>query len=56
MAHKETYELTAPDGTQVEVKGAPRRDALLGRGYQEGHTSDLPTQQQPSDEGSKKKS
>jgi hypothetical protein len=36
MAEK-TYQLTAPNGTQVEVTGAERRDTLLGRGYTEGH-------------------
>jgi hypothetical protein len=36
MAEK-TYQLTAPNGTQVEVTGAERRDTLLARGYTEGH-------------------
>jgi hypothetical protein len=31
----DTYKLTAPDGTKVEVASAPRRDALLARGYKE---------------------
>lgn len=34
-----TYKLTAPTGTKVEVQGAARRDALLARGYTEGHGS-----------------
>lgn len=37
MAEK-TYKLTAPDGTQVEVSGATRRDTLVERGYTEGHS------------------
>ncbi len=39
MAEKQTYDLTAPDGTKVTVEGATRRDILLARGYTEGHTS-----------------
>lgn len=35
---EQTYKLTAPTGTQVEVKGAERRDELLRRGYTEGWT------------------
>lgn len=38
MASKETYKLTAPDGTRVEVSGAERRDLLIARGYSEGHS------------------
>lgn len=34
---EQTYKLTAPNGTQVEVRGATRRDTLLDRGYTEGH-------------------
>ena len=34
---KNTYKLTAPSGTKVEVANAARRDALLARGYTEGH-------------------
>lgn len=34
-----TYKLTAPTGTKVEVESAARRDALLARGYTEGHGS-----------------
>lgn len=34
-----TYKLTAPDGTQVEVEGADRRDTLLARGYTEAKSS-----------------
>lgn len=36
---QETYKLTAPDGTKVEVRGAGRRDILLDRGYSEGSKS-----------------
>ena len=39
MASKNTYKLTAPGGTKVEVQSAARRDALLARGYTEGHGS-----------------
>jgi hypothetical protein len=30
------YNLTAPDGTKVRVKGETRRDTLLARGYKAG--------------------
>lgn len=33
---EQTYKLTAPDGNQVEVTGANRRDELVRRGYTEG--------------------
>lgn len=36
---KETYRLTAPDGTKIEVQGADRRDTLLDRGYKESKSS-----------------
>lgn len=36
---EQTYKLTAPTGVKVEVQGAARRDALLARGYTEGHGS-----------------
>lgn len=36
---EQTYKLTAPSGTKVEVRGATRRDTLLARGYTEGHGS-----------------
>jgi hypothetical protein len=39
----ETYKLTAPDGTKVEVSGAQRRDALLARGYKETSSSSTKT-------------
>lgn len=39
MADKntESFDLTAPTGTKVTVEGKGRRDALLARGYTEGH-------------------
>lgn len=33
---EQTYTLTDPNGTVVQVTGAARRDALLARGYTEG--------------------
>lgn len=39
MATPNTYKLTAPTGTKVEVQGADRRDELLSRGYTEGRGS-----------------
>lgn len=36
---EQTYKLTAPNGNQVEVSGANRRDELVKRGYTEGWKS-----------------
>lgn len=39
----ETYKLKHPNGFEVEVKTAARRDVLLSRGYKEGGGSSSKT-------------
>jgi hypothetical protein len=39
----ETYKLTAPDGTKVEVTGETRRDLLMARGYTEAKAAARPS-------------
>jgi hypothetical protein len=51
MAEKQTYKLTAPNGQQVTVVGAGRRDTLLARGYTETKSSKSSSKTDKSSEG-----
>lgn len=50
----ETYKLKHPNGFEVEVRGAARRDTLLSRGYTESGSTKKSSESKSASEGTKK--